>query len=81
MWMCVYASIVSGDHIDNWVLTYSTASVMARKVRFERHNTVLIGLLDTTVKSGIQIGGIVCITIAIRDDTGIHTSAVAVPNF
>jgi hypothetical protein len=81
MWMCVYANIVSSDHIDNRIQTYSTASVVARKVRFKRHNTVLIGLLDATVKSGIQVGGIICITIAIRHDTGVHTSAVAVPNF
>lgn len=53
---------------------------MSRECGIERYNAVLIGLLETTVKSVVDIRCIVRVAVAACYDATINTGTVAVPD-
>jgi hypothetical protein len=60
--------------------TYRTPSVVPGKERLEGHNAVFIRLLDAAQEGVVQVGAVVGVAIAVRNNTRINSSAVAMPN-
>lgn len=54
---------------------------MTRKEGVELHNTIIVTLLDTTVESSVKVTRVVLVTIAVSNDTRVHSSGVAMPDF
>jgi hypothetical protein len=56
-----------------------TASVVAREGADELGNSVLVGADETAAEGIVKVGGVAAVTVAAGYDTGVHSSAVAVP--
>jgi hypothetical protein len=46
----------------------------------ERHHAIAVSRLNATQESSVDVGGISCVAITLRNDTGVDTSSVAVPD-
>lgn len=55
-----------------------SAGVVAREQRGELHNTVGVGLLDATQCRVVQVRQVGRVTVAVRVNSGVDTSCVAV---
>src|SRR5690348_9024467 len=62
-----------------WNQSYRTTSVVAREQGVKGDNTIVVREVNTAEKGGIEVRLIRRVTIAVCNDTRVHTSRVTVP--
>lgn len=68
-----------GVEVDEDVDVWGTAGVVAGHEGLEEGNAVVVGLLDATEESGVEVGGVGGgVAVAAGGDAGVDTSGVAV---